>query len=143
MASTTTTTKNVKIFYCGEQVDYVCLEVLWRSEHEGELFYDHRDIDTDNLIENALNNPSEQESWPEMQGIKTIGFEMKDGIMYMSLYDFESSTYTELSGKPAKSKSGMPIAVIENIIIHRDSGNKRLHEHARKKQDLAWKKSNK
>jgi hypothetical protein len=137
------TNNNINIFYSGELVGYVCLEALWREEHEGQLFYDHRDIDTDNLIQNTLNQSNEREAWPEMQDIQTIAFEIKDNIMYMSLYDFKALSAADLVNKATKRKSGIPMHVIDMIIVHRDPGNQKLHEQYKKKQDLTWKKSNK
>jgi hypothetical protein len=124
--------KGIKIYYSGEEVGYVSVTSISREVHNcgdddcddsGELYYEEENVNTEFLIQEVLNQPKDAKTYPELQNIKAIAFEIKDNIIYKNLYDCDfvpNITPTE--------KIGIPLSCVERITVHRIPGHvARLH----------------
>lgn len=110
----------MKLYYCGREVGYVDVSHIDKIvDDAGDLKYESNSTSSKFLMEHTINEQEDKKNgkWLQYQDIKTISFDIKDGFIYVSMYDVEIDNSHLLLAAVPKSMFGIPISSVDSIDV--------------------------
>lgn len=114
----------MKLYYCGREVGYVDVSHIDKIvDDAGDLKYESNSTSSKFLMEHTINQQEDKKNgkWLQYQDIKTISFDIKDGFIYVSMYDVEIDNSHLLLAAVPKYMFGIPISSVDSIDVHNNS----------------------